>query len=123
MSDEKWTSQMRRGLLELCILNLLLRESMYGYQIVRRLSAAPGLVISEGTIYPLLSRLKREGLLASRLVESPSGPVRRNYVLSEAGRRHLRDINEVWREIADAVNQFMIPGDEQKDRTQAGEQT
>ena len=111
MDDANWLIQTRRGLLELCVLNLLARESMYGYQIVRRLESAPGpgLVITEGTIYPLLARLKRQGLIASSLVESPSGPVRRNYTLTAQGKRHLREINEAWREIAQAVNQFMIP--------------
>jgi PadR family transcriptional regulator, regulatory protein PadR len=107
--DSQWLSQIRRGLLELCILNLLARQSMYGYQIVRRLESAPGLVITEGTIYPLLSRLKRQGLIASSLVESPLGPVRRTYVLTPDGKRHLRDINEVWRDIAGALKEFMVP--------------
>lgn len=107
MTDPKWLSQVRRGLLELCILNLVSRESMYGYQIVKRLTSVPGLVITAGTIYPLLSRLKREGLLTSSLVESPFGPARRTYVLTPAGKRHMHSINEAWREIAEAVAKFM----------------
>ncbi len=112
MQDVKWLSQIKRGLLELCILNLLAREAMYGYQIVRLLRSVPGLVITEGTIYPLLSRLKREGLVVSSLVESPQGPARRTYVLTAVGRRHMRGLNESWREIASAVDEFI-----------AGEQT
>ena len=69
-----WLSQVKRGLLELCILNLLGHEPMYGYQIVKRLLAVPGLVISEGTIYPLLSRLKTQGLVASTLTDSVIAP-------------------------------------------------
>ena len=109
MPDAKWLSQVKRGLLELCILNLVSRESTYGYQIVKRLTAVPGLEIPPGTIYPLLSRLKREGLLTSVLVESLQGPARRTYTLTAAGRRHMREINEAWREIAQAVMEFMDP--------------
>ena len=107
MTSAKWLSQVTRGLLELCILNLVGRERMYGYQIVKRLAEVPGLVVTEGTIYPLLSRLKREGLLESRLVESPNGPARRTYGLTREGRRHMRSINESWSEIAEAVQRFM----------------
>ena len=113
MTDTKWLSQVKRGLLELCILNLVNRESMYGYQIVKRLISVPGLVITAGTVYPLLSRLKREGLLTSSLVESPHGPARRTYTLTAAGKRHRRSINEAWREIAGAVHEFM---DSENDR-------
>ena len=107
MTDSKWLSQVKRGLLELCILNLVHQEGMYGYQIVKRLTSVPGLVAGAGTVYPLLSRLKREDLLTSSLEESPEGPARRTYVLTPAGRRHMRSINEAWQEIAEAVSAFM----------------
>lgn len=109
MDDTKWLTQTKRGLLELCILNLVCREDMYGYQIVKRLTSAPGLVITAGTIYPLLSRLKREGLLSSVLVESPQGPARRTYKLTATGKRHMQMINDDWQEIAQAVERFMAP--------------
>lgn len=111
MSDEKWLTQVKRGLLELCVLNLLERESLYGYQIVRMLTSVPGLVISEGTVYPLMSRLKDEGFVASSLVESPYGPARRTYVLTPEGRRHRRELNKDWQIISKAINAFMIPGE------------
>jgi PadR family transcriptional regulator, regulatory protein PadR len=111
VSDEKWLTQVKRGLLELCVLNLLERESMYGYQIVKLLTSVPGLVISEGTVYPLMSRLKDEGFVASTLVESPYGPARRTYVLTPEGRRHRRELNKDWQIISKAVNAFMIPGE------------
>jgi PadR family transcriptional regulator PadR len=107
VNDANWMTQMKKGLIELCILNLLDRESMYGYQIVKHLTEFPGLVISEGTVYPLLSRLRKDGLLSSTLVESAAGPVRRNYVLTAAGRRQLKLMNEAWREVADAVGRLM----------------
>ena len=107
MTDLKWLSQVKRGLLELCILNLVHQDPMYGYQIVKRLTSIPGLVSGAGTVYPLLSRLKREGLVTSSLVESPAGPARRTYVLTAAGRRHMRSINEAWQEVVASVGEFM----------------
>lgn len=82
---------------------------MYGYQIVRRLTVIPGLVISEGTIYPLLSRLKGQGHLSSTLVESPNGPARRTYALTDSGQKYLRAISGGWQEIVHAVDQCMKP--------------
>jgi PadR family transcriptional regulator PadR len=115
LSDAKWLTQIKKGLLELCILNLLERESTYGYEIVKRLTAIPGLVITEGTVYPLLSRLKREGVISSRMVESTSGPVRRNYVLTAHGRRHLAELNHSWREISEAVTSLTRPAAEESE--------
>ncbi len=102
-----WLSQVRRGLLELCILSLLGQQPMYGYQIVKRLTEVPGLVITEGTIYPLLSRLKSQGHVTSTLTESPLGPARRTYVLTEGGRNYLQSITQGWQGIVEAVNQCL----------------
>lgn len=110
MIDEKWLSQMKRGLLDLCVLNLLERETMYGYQIVKTLTSVPGLVMSEGTVYPLLSRLREEGLVSSTLVESPEGPARRIYALTPTGRRQRRELNESWKSIVKSVNALMANG-------------
>jgi PadR family transcriptional regulator, regulatory protein PadR len=104
---DNWLSQVRRGILELCILNLLARQTMYGYQIVKHLTSAPGLVVSEGTIYPLLSRLKHQGYLGSQLVESPQGPARRNYVLTPAGVHYLRELNAAWGQVVETVSGFL----------------
>lgn len=107
MIDSKWQTQVKRGILELCIMNLVNEKEMYGYQIVKRLSDGPGLVVTLGTIYPLLSRLKRQGLLTSHLVESDLGPARRTYGLTPDGRIHLQSINTSWREIVSAVDEFI----------------
>ncbi len=106
-SHANWLSQVRRGLLELCILSLLGQQPMYGYQIVKRLMAVPGLVITEGTVYPLLSRLKTLGHVASTLSESPHGPARRTYELTEGGRDYLKSITQGWQGIVQAVNQCL----------------
>lgn len=99
-----WMTQLRKGLLELCIFNLLSRGELYGYDLVKQLSRIPGLVITEGTVYPLLSRLRKGGLLDTRLVESASGPARRYYRLTPEGERVLRLMNHYWRDLAKAVD-------------------
>ena len=83
---DNWTVQVRKGLIELCVLNALAERERYGYELVKTLVDIPGLGITEGTLYPLLSRLRLQGLVQTRLVESPEGPARKYYVLSEEGR-------------------------------------
>jgi PadR family transcriptional regulator, regulatory protein PadR len=107
-SDSNWLTQAKKGLLELCVLNLIAQEEMYGYQIVKRLTEIPSLVITEGTIYPVLSRMKQEGVIQSTFVESPLGPVRRIYSLSPMGRKRLAEMNSTWREISEGVFKIMI---------------
>ena len=93
---DNWTVQLRKGLLEFCILNAMSTQRAYGYDVVRLLRGIDGLVISEGTIYPILSRLKREGLVRSELEESPAGPARKYYELTDAGRELLAMMNGTW---------------------------
>lgn len=94
-----WTTQLRKGLLELCIVNLLSRGELYGYDLVKRLACVKGLVVTEGTIYPLLSRLRRAGMLSTRLVESSSGPARKYYALTRAGHKDRVLLNAYWNEL------------------------
>ena len=101
---ENWTTQLRKGLLEFCIVNLLASGELYGYDLVKRLSGIPGLVVTEGTVYPLLSRLKRMGLVQSRLEESSSGPARKYYDLAPQGRKTLAFMNGRWAELARAID-------------------
>lgn len=106
-----WMTQLRKGLLELCIFNLLARGEFYGYDLVKQLGRIPGLVISEGTVYPLLSRLRKSGLLDTRLEESTSGPARRYYRLSPEGERVLKLMNMYWDELAKAVQSCVDGGE------------
>ncbi len=99
-----WTTQVRKGLLELCILNLLSRGELYGYDLVKRLADIEGLVITEGTIYPLLSRLHKAGILKTRLVESSSGPARKYYSLTIKGQRDKIRLNAYWKELSQGVS-------------------
>jgi PadR family transcriptional regulator PadR len=101
---ENWTTQLRKGVLELAVLNALAAEPLYGYDIVRALGAAEGLEIAEGTIYPLMSRLKKEGLVESYLEDSREGPARKYYRLTDAGRRMLGEMNRHWGEVRRTVD-------------------
>lgn len=91
---DNWTVQVRKGLLELCILNALADKERYGYELVKALVAIPGLGVTEGTLYPLLSRLRVQGLIASRLEESPDGPARKYYCLTAPGRKVMATMND-----------------------------
>ena len=89
-----WITQMRRGWLELCLLNILARQDLHGYAIMQQIKDIPGLGISEGSLYPLLSRLRMLGLIASRRWEpSPEGPPRKIYSITARGRQLLHLMN------------------------------
>lgn len=96
MSDffDNWVVQARKGVLDLCILRALESRERYGYELVKTLAAVPGLALTEGTLYPLLSRLRVAGLISSRLEESAEGPARKYYSLTKEGRRTLAAMNE-----------------------------
>ena len=91
---DNWTVQVRKGLLELCILNALADRERYGYELVKALVNVPGLGVTEGTLYPLLSRLRVQGLVAARLEESSEGPARKYYSLTQEGRAIMATMNE-----------------------------
>jgi PadR family transcriptional regulator PadR len=94
---EKWGSQLRKGLLELGIMLLLRDGARYGLEIIQTLEERSGLVITEGTIYPLLSRLRAEGLLEAEWVASDTGHPRKYYQLTPHGRRQLTQMVQHWR--------------------------
>lgn len=96
---DNWATQLRKGMLEFCILNAIRGNSLYGYDIVRTLRGIEGLVISEGTIYPILSRLKREGFVQTTIKESSEGPPRKYYELTDAGENMLDKMNGYWKVI------------------------
>ena len=96
---DNWTNQLRKGVLELCILNDIRNRRMYGYEIVRKLRKIEGLIISEGTIYPILSRLKRQGLVKTYIRESPEGPPRKYYELTPQGEEMACQMNAYWQAI------------------------
>jgi PadR family transcriptional regulator PadR len=103
MNTENTKAQMRKGVLELCILSILLNGDAYPTEIIDRLKETK-LVVVEGTLYPLLTRLKNAGLLNYRWEESTSGPPRKYYRLTEDGEKFLKELQQSWFELVDAVN-------------------
>lgn len=93
---DNWTTQLRKGVLELCILNVVGQARVYGYDIVKQLRGIDALVIGEGTVYPILSRLKRDGLVRTTLEESPEGPARKYYELTKRGEQLCAEMNAYW---------------------------
>jgi PadR family transcriptional regulator, regulatory protein PadR len=91
---DNWTVQVRKGVLELCILNALAEKERYGYELVKTLVAISGLGVTEGTLYPLLSRLRVQGYVSTRLEESSEGPARKYYALTKEGRSVTKAMNE-----------------------------
>lgn len=99
----EWQSQLRRGVLELCILSLIAGGPCYGYEIVSHLAKTPALAAGEGTVYPLLRRLKQDGWLETYWQESGTGPPRQYYRLTAAGAAALATMRREWRELVAAV--------------------
>ena len=104
MKIENTKAQMRKGVLEFCILSVLEDGEAYTSDILETLKDAKMLVV-EGTIYPLLTRLKNEGLLSYRWEESTSGPPRKYYDLTETGKLFLTELSDTWAELQQPVNQ------------------
>jgi PadR family transcriptional regulator PadR len=102
MNIENTKAQMRKGVLEFCILSVLKEKDAYTSEILDTLKNAKLLVV-EGTIYPLLTRLKNDGLLNYRWEESTSGPPRKYYGLTEEGQNFLNELNGTWIELSNAV--------------------
>lgn len=110
---ENWSIQVRRGLLELCILNMLARQEIYGYDLARQLAQIKGLGIPEGTVYPLLTRMRQAGLVQSRLEESANGPARKYYTLTGEGKHYCQVMNEYWNQLVESVG--FLRGEREED--------
>lgn len=104
---EDWVARMHRGLLELCILGLLENQSSYGYEIVTRLANTPRLAVNEGTVYPLLRKLKGLGWLATYWEESDSGPPRQYYKISKKGNGKLVELRSEWAGLVAEVDEIL----------------
>lgn len=103
MDLENTKAQMRKGILEYCILSIFSRSSCYASDIIKELKDAKVIVV-EGTLYPLLTRQKNAGLLSYRWEESPQGPPRKYYELTKEGKEYLADLDESWNELVESVN-------------------
>ena len=102
MKVDNVKSQMRKGMLEYCIMLLLHKEPAYASDIIQKLKEAQ-LIVVEGTLYPLLTRLKNDDLLSYEWVESTQGPPRKYYTLTEKGREYLTTLDEAWDELVGQI--------------------
>lgn len=107
MNIENNKAQMRKGVLEFCILSILSDGEHYPTEIIDRMKQGK-LLIVEGTLYPLLTRLKNDGLLSYRWVESQSGPPRKYFTLTEQGQTFLKELKDSWYELTESVNQILL---------------
>lgn len=103
VNTENVRAQMRKGVLEYCILLLLAKEDAYASSIITRLKEA-NMIVVEGTLYPLLIRQKNQGLLQYRWEESPQGPPRKYYAITDKGRVQLEEMNNAWNEITTTID-------------------
>ena len=102
-STDNLRAQMRNGVLEYCILCILSQKEAYASSILEELKAV-GMLVVEGTLYPLLIRQKNQGLLNYRWEESPQGPPRKYYVITDKGRAQLEDMDAAWQEMVQSID-------------------
>jgi PadR family transcriptional regulator PadR len=107
-------AQMRRGLLPYCVLAMLRGTERYGFELVQALGSVDGMVTSQGTIYPLLSRLRRQGLVGTSWQESEAGPPRRYYRLTPAGEHAVADFTRDWTQLRDSVDKLLGAGKKER---------
>jgi len=105
MNIEKTKAQMRKGVLEYCILSIIAEKEVYASDIIFQLKEAE-LIVVEGTLYPLLTRLKNDNLLSYRWEESKSGPPRKYYAITDNGKGFLTDLDNGWKDLVLSVNKI-----------------
>ena len=103
---DNWMVQLRKGFLELSVLAALAGRERYGFDLVKSLAAIPGLGVGAGTLYPLLSRLRLQGLVRTRLEETSSGPARKYYALTPGGRRRLAAMRSHLASLVDGLDRL-----------------
>lgn len=101
------STQMLKGILEGCLLAVISEEEVYGYEMTQKLDLYGFDMVSEGSIYPLLIRMKKEGLVTTTTKLSESGPKRKYYSLTDKGREQLGNFMEIWKDISTSVNKLL----------------
>ena len=110
-----WITQLRKGLLEYCVLNAVSRGETYGYELVQRLRGIEQLAVTESTVYPILSRLKQDGYVKVRDAPSSSGPPRRYFSLTSIGRHRIGEMNVYWDGLCAATTELRGTTDRRRD--------
>jgi PadR family transcriptional regulator PadR len=108
-SPDRWEAQLRKGALEMAALASLWQGRLYGLEIIRFLENHSSMALAEGTIYPILNRLKMEGMLTSEWVEAEAGHPRKYYSLTEAGLQRLRQMAEAWTSFSRGLSRLLEP--------------
>lgn len=103
-----WKSEIRRGVVELCLLTAVREREGYGYEIIQRIQQKSGIELTESTVYPMLTRLANQGLLATRLEKSPQGPARRYFRLTADGKRKYEAMLEHWESFTESVSKMLV---------------
>ena len=103
----KWESQVRKGILDYIILICLEKQEYYGYELIKSIKEKTGLNVSEGTIYPLLNRLKKDELIISNWIEMETGIPRKYYNITDIGKSVLSGMKEAWEKFTFSINQLM----------------
>ena len=106
MKLENTQVQMRKGILEFCILHIISRGEVYASDMLEELTAAKMMVV-EGTLYPLLTRLKNAGLVEYKWVESSSGPPRKYYIITDSGKEFKEQLEATWKELTGSTNKIL----------------
>ena len=106
MDLNNWQTQLRKGLLDIFVLNLLKNENYHGYEMVQKLKKNNGMVIREGNIYPILARLQTDGLVTSYTEASKDGPPRKYFKLTESGQKTLSDMNNHWDKVSESIQKL-----------------
>jgi len=106
MKVEKTNAQMRKGVIELCVLSVISDKEVYTSDILSKMKEAE-LIVVEGTVYPLLTRLKNEGILKYKWEESTSGPPRKYYSLTDEGKKTLAELTDNWNSLSNSVNRLL----------------
>ena len=104
---QKWTSQVKKGVLSFIVLNILQGNEYYGYELIEEVKKNTEIEIAEGTLYPLLNRLKKEGLVSSKWVEQKSGIPRKYYLLSKDGETTLQEMKEYWVNMNSSIQKLL----------------
>jgi len=109
---DSWISQIRKGLVEFCVLAILSRGEAYGYSILKQLEDNPSLAFKESTLYLVLGRLKKEGYVSVRKGPSESGPPRRYFKMTATGKQRLHDMRHYWNDTHMAIDTLLESGEE-----------